>query len=354
MAVMPEPTHNTRNLIFKSWEDRAGNGFREHLGASIIGRPCTRSIWYSFRWSTVASFPGRVLRLFNRGQREEAVFVEELKRIGVEVVEIDPRTSEQWQWSAHGGHFGGSGDGIATEGVPEAPKSPHIIEMKTHNDKSFKSLVKDGVEQSKPEHYAQMQVYMGLSSIDRALYMAVNKNDDDLYIERVKFNKKEFVQIMERARTIIESVEPPARISDDPAWWQCNFCDHSATCHSKAAPVPTCRSCVHATAAPDGEATWLCEKYNLQLDKNQQMNGCASHAYLPQMLETWAEPIDAIDDDVVYTNKITGKVFKNGPTGYSSVEIYKADAKNMIGDEVVDTLKQEFNGTLIETHEVTE
>ena len=46
-------------------------------------------------------------------------------------------------------------------GIPEAPKTWHVLEFKTHNSKSFAKLEKEGVQKSNPMHYAQMQVYMG-------------------------------------------------------------------------------------------------------------------------------------------------------------------------------------------------
>jgi len=354
MAQMPEPQNTTRSLIVKFWEDNAELGFREHLGASIIGRACSRDIWYSFRWVTPSKFPGRILRLFNRGQREEAVFISELKGIGVDVQEVDPRTGEQWQYSTLGGHFGGSGDGIAVSGVIEAPKSPHILEFKTHNDKSFKQLVKEGVLKAKPEHYAQMQVYMGLSKIDRALYGAVNKNDDDQYFERIEADKADFDKLIARAEMIITSDKPPAKISEDPGWYQCNFCDHRSTCHSTVVPPPTCRSCIHSTPKLDGNARWHCDLHDVDMNKEQQLEGCGSHTYNPSLVENWATATDAFDDNIEFTVKSTGNRFLNGPPRedglavYSSVEIFKAEDKALIGNKFVDSLKNEFGDATLQ------
>jgi hypothetical protein len=101
------------------------------------------------------------------------------------------------------GHFGGSLDGVA-KGLPEAPKTPAVLEFKTHNDKSFTDLVKNKVQASKPQHYDQMNIYMGLMELDRALYMAVNKNTDDLYTEWVHFVQDRFHQLMAKAEHLIE------------------------------------------------------------------------------------------------------------------------------------------------------
>src|SRR5690606_8070485 len=115
---------------------RQGDGYRAHLGGSVIGHPCRRYLWLSFRWARPASFPGRLLRLFQRGQLEEPVFVKELRQAGVEVWEVDPDTGRQIRIALFGGHFSGSMDGVAL-GLLEAPKTPHLLEFKTHNAKSF-------------------------------------------------------------------------------------------------------------------------------------------------------------------------------------------------------------------------
>jgi hypothetical protein len=71
MAELPIVVSPTREAIFAAYEADAHQGFRLHLGASLIGKPCERSLWYDFRWTTVAQHPGRLLRLFETGQLEE-------------------------------------------------------------------------------------------------------------------------------------------------------------------------------------------------------------------------------------------------------------------------------------------
>ena len=50
-------------------------------------------------------------------------------------------------------------------GLLEAPKTWHVAEFKTHSAKSFAELVAKGVVLAKPQHAAQMQVYMQLLSL---------------------------------------------------------------------------------------------------------------------------------------------------------------------------------------------
>ena len=144
MADLPEPPTPTLSAIYASFEARQGDGFRDHLGASLIGKSCARALWYDFRWATPARHTGRILRLFETGQLEEARLVRDLRATGATVLEVDPETGRQFRVEAHGGHFGGSLDAVAL-GLLEAPKTWHVVEFKTHSAKSFAELVGKGV-----------------------------------------------------------------------------------------------------------------------------------------------------------------------------------------------------------------
>lgn len=144
MVDLPEPPTPTLSAIYASYEARQGDGFRDHLGASLIGKSCARALWYDFRWATPARHTGRILRLFETGQLEEARLVRDLRATGATVLEVDPETGRQFRVEAHGGHFGGSLDAVAL-GPLEAPKTWHVVEFKTHSAKSFAELVAKGV-----------------------------------------------------------------------------------------------------------------------------------------------------------------------------------------------------------------
>lgn len=139
MADLPAPSTPTLTAIYASYEARQGDGFRDHLGASIIGKSCARALWYDFRWVTPSRHSGRLLRLFETGQLEEDRMVRNLRATGATVLEVDPDTGRQFRVEAHGGHFGGSLDGVAL-GLLEAPKTWHVLEFKTHSAKSFADL----------------------------------------------------------------------------------------------------------------------------------------------------------------------------------------------------------------------
>ncbi|MBF0421078.1 MAG: oxidoreductase [Magnetococcales bacterium] len=316
MAKLPEVSLNpTVEAIYKAYENNAGHGFRLHLGASIIGRECERSLWFDFRWTTKSSFNGRMLRLFETGQREEERLVRNLRSIGVTVLDVNPKTGRQWQVSDHGGHFGGSLDGVAL-GVPEAPKTWHVCEFKTHNIKSFNDLKAKGVQESKSQHYAQMQVYMYLFEMTRALYMAVCKDTDEIYAERVHADLAVGLRLLAKAKRIIDAPKPPSRINDDPAWYQCRMCHHHAICHEGMFSERNCRTCLHITPTTDGQ--WLCERWTRTIPVNDQRQGCFLHLYIPDLVA--GEQVDVDHNGAWVEYRLPdGTIWRDGSGENSSV-----------------------------------
>lgn len=270
------------------------DGFRGHLGASQLGSECGRAIWYGFRWVTKGEFPGRILRLFNRGHLEEARFIAMLLMIGCHVYQQD-ENGKQYRISFADGHGGGSGDGLADR-IPDLhPDTLALCEFKTHGEKSFIDLAgpiqswRDyvdgkgpfkgkGVRDSKFEHYVQMQLYMRKMGVASALYMAVNKNTDDLYAEIITLNPELGDQFLARGEKLVWMSKPPDKINESPGFWKCKFCDHNRTCHFGAAPNRNCRTCEFSIPMADGkgEGNWECRHpdHSGPIDKNRQLKGC--------------------------------------------------------------------------------
>ncbi|MBU2708775.1 hypothetical protein KCM76_22470 [Zooshikella marina] len=338
---------DTINNIYQHYKNTSDSGFRGHLGASIIGKSCERAIWYDFRWCTPSDLEGRLYRLFQTGHLAEDRFTADLKSIGVKVSTVNPRTGKQYQINACDGFFGGSLDGIGL-GFPENPNQKHVVEMKTHSDKSFKELKKKGVKKAKPQHYTQMQVYMSASKIKHAFYIAVNKDNEELYGEFIDFDEDHANEQYEKAARIIASDRPLARINDDPSWFECKLCNHQAICHGEKAPAVNCRTCLHISAEAGG--SWVCKRYNVTLTEQQQLWGCRSHLYIPDLLLNFAEALDAGEYWIEYKLRDTGKVFITGedPGQFKSTEIHAVEDKNMLVDKDLNMLRDAFSAELKE------
>ena len=101
-AVLKKSQHDTVGRIFKIYEEKADQAPRPHLGASELGHSCERHLWLSFRWAKKPEFSGKILRLFESGNREEPRLIENLRDIGVEVWDRDEE-GKQFQYKFAGG-----------------------------------------------------------------------------------------------------------------------------------------------------------------------------------------------------------------------------------------------------------
>lgn len=250
---------------------------RGHLGASVIGHECKRHIWYSFRWAWLEKHKGRMLRLFSRGHEEEHRIKKWLEIAGHTVVDVDPDTGKQFKFTDHAGHFSGSNDGfVSPDGRLPLPKDKGWgnLEDKTHSEKSFASLLKKGIVQSKIRHYVQSQIYMKYFRTQWTLYFPVNKNNDDIE-PLVLFYKPEVAQYhSDLARDIICATTPPPRITENSSWWVCKLCAYHDICHHDKEPKRTCRMCKHSAIENDGK--WRCDLYGQIIPSREyELAGCA-------------------------------------------------------------------------------
>lgn len=306
---IPEPEHSIKNLIDKAHASNIEQP-RHHLGCSQIGHKCDRYLWYSFRWAFVEKFEGRMLRLFRRGRDEEKTVISDLRMIGVDVRGTQTQVD-------FGAHVGGSADGIIYSGLPNAPKTKAVLEIKTHSDSSFNKLLKDGVQKSKPLHYTQMMVYALGLKLDRALYYAVNKNTDEIYTEYLHLDKEHAQKAIERAKRITLLERKPEPMTADPTWYECQYCTAKGMCHkNEPTQQANCRTCAHAT--PLENSTWHCARWDSEIPKDAQYQGCDSHVLHPDLVPYQMKP--AHDEwHAIYI--INNKEVINGAEGFKSTEI---------------------------------
>ena len=64
-----------------------------------IGNPCSRALWYGFRWAAQPEFSGRLYRLFQTGHLQEPRVYADLRAAGVTVYDTNPATGQQWSFS---------------------------------------------------------------------------------------------------------------------------------------------------------------------------------------------------------------------------------------------------------------
>lgn len=348
--ILPQDSQ-TVTAIYDHWKKTGDSKSRRtYLGASEIGYGCQRHLWYSFRWCKRKRFDGRMYRLFDRGDMEEYRFANDLRAIGCEVHEVNSETGEQFEVKACGGHFSGHMDGCALN-IPEAPKTWHVLEFKTHNAKSFAYLKAHKVQAAKPAHYDQMMVYMHLTGMTRALYMACNKDTDELHSERIEHDRQYSEKLLFRAQQVIDACQPPAGNEN-----MCRFCQFNSLCKGTSQVALdceiNCRTCVHAVPEMDGDGRWSCSLKQKTLSTNDQRAACDWHCVAPGLI-TFAHVKEVgrnADGSTFIEYSNNNVVWRNGPCKadgqYLSKELTMLK-KSDVGCGIVDQMKKTFEGEVV-------
>lgn len=292
MAELPKPMSHTALAIDEAFVKAARDGDSMGVPMSQVINPCDRAIWFAFRWAAPGEAPeGARQRRFDTGNLYERRLLDMLRMIGCEVVEIDETTGRQFRVDLAGGHIRGKMDGLAT-GIPEAPVAVHVVECKSANDKSFKAIVKGPIRETKPEHHAQLQLYLHATGHRRGLYMLANKNTDEIHVERVEYDPAFCLGLIARIERIVALQAPPARLHDDPeskAAFACKFCPALTICHEGAFPRRNCRTCLESEVT-DGPC-WTCGIDGSVRRYDDQQRGCPDHRFIPTLVP--GEQIDA-------------------------------------------------------------
>ena len=245
---------------FKKWEkayfsdpnidawraDKKGE-LRDHLGASQIGDECERKAWLKFRTAETECDP-RLVRLWNRGHLEEMRFMALLQQAGIQAWNYDADRGRQFGYSQ--GIFAGSIDGLAY-GVPEYPDELVMLEFKTMSDKNYNMFLTKGIS-SFPHYEKQCQVCDRLNidagdgekRIKRTLFMAVNKNTDELHAVFVELDQTVAETVLGRIETICRNDTLPEKLSENRSFWLCRMCEFNNFCFGDAELQHNCRTCM--------------------------------------------------------------------------------------------------------------
>lgn len=299
MVSLTNIQKTTRNLIEmynplerviegESDEDKAKRLLRQErkkycyrLPMGGIGTKCSRQLQYAFHNCFVKdrALEPRIRRLFDFGTLSENIIVNMLEEVGIVV------TDRQTGIVGFMGHAYGYNDGVVI-GLPEAPKTPHLLEIKTHNRKYFLVLKKQGVRLGFKAHYDQCQRYMRELNLERTLYIGYCKDDSDIYIERIEFNKSYADDLFRKEAHVIMATELDDRLPEKEAKMKCSWCGAKGVCQSGMPVYPNCRNCDHVDKEQDGK--WYCEHHLIDLSRDQQNEGCSSWKINPMFVNDLA------------------------------------------------------------------
>lgn len=269
---------------------------RPYLGASAIGNPCNRALWYGFRHATTRIIPASGYRAIQDGHRGEALMIEWLRSLpGIQLWTEDPeQPGKQIGFIDLHGHFRGNLDGII-QGLYQAPQTPHVWEHKVCNETKFRKLIKliqtvgekNALSEWDEIYFSQSQIYMHEMELTRHYLTVATPGNRAIVSCRTAYQPKVAKAILAKAESIITADRPPLKLRDDPSYYLCKFCDHSALCHGNAIPNVNCRTCAHSTARLDSAAPWTCELGKPAISGTQR--DCEFHAFHPDLLANHAE-----------------------------------------------------------------
>lgn len=293
MAIIPAVQSQTSRAIDLACEEMLSEN-RERsttLRCSGIGEPCDRRLWYALHWAHPEErHEGRVLRIFDNGHSREARLIEFLRAAGISVFDRSDETGEQFRVALADGWLPGSCDGIA-HGVPEAPKTSHLLEIKTMKESRYRAWRRQGVKASDPKYWAQMQCYMHGLGLTRALFLVENQDTREIEIERIEYDPIAAAQIEARALRIAGSSRPPARISDKEDFYLCRFCPARVICHGQETFAErNCRTCLACEFRSADQQ--VCARTGAPLSVSEQATGCGAHLFIPDLV-----PFEIVDAD---------------------------------------------------------
>lgn len=230
MAQLPDFNEDpTIKALIKMLEDEEATKVqRGYLGASGVGAPCERQTWYQYNGYPADSMKINGILATTEGHRSEDLMAALLRRLpGIELWAVD-ENGEQFGFTDLDDKFQGHIDGVI-KGIYQAPKTPHLWEHKSVNEKKFEKLIqlkdkfgeKQALKQWDETYFVQGQIYMGKMGLDRHYLTVTTPGVRNFISCRTEFDKDAFDNAMKKAQRIITMKSAPARITENKTFYMC-------------------------------------------------------------------------------------------------------------------------------------
>ena len=193
---------------------------RDYIGASEIGHPCARKVWYSYNQKENKSISEKLLMTFEIGHYIESMVIDLI---------IGARITMMTNFNTKGitGTIKGHVDAFIVDDNGEA----YVLEIKSACNTQFNIFKNKGVMGWKMQYYAQVQAYMGMNGVNKAILLAINKDTSEMHEEIIDFDAVYYNELNSRAEYIINAKEPPERINKNPCFFICKTCPFVRECH---------------------------------------------------------------------------------------------------------------------------
>lgn len=193
-----------------------------------LGGECDRASWYKNKGHGNKVFDARMFRYFQSNKEIKRRVISFLDACDIKVWDQSKKISFS--------NFKATTiiDGLCL-GVKEARTKNHLLFIRPMQEKAFNDIAKSGLSR---KDMIKANVDMRLLGLDRCLFIAVNRNNEELHVERLKSNNQFADAQILKADRITSLETPPARIgSGKPSWFQCKMCEHKDHCFEEIKPL---------------------------------------------------------------------------------------------------------------------
>ena len=202
------------------------------LRASRIGSLCDRSLFYAVNGAEEISSE-KSQRIFEVGRVLEPLIVLWLRNDGWNVrrnLFINSNEGMSLSISVNGGTIEAHPDCV----ISREDTGLILADIKTMNDRSFRSLKREGTVKSHPQYADQLTIYAQALrqqgfEINQLAVCALNKNNCEGYIDFFLFEQERYNALKERAERIFAYDEAPEQ-GDRFQGWCCAYCGYSHLC----------------------------------------------------------------------------------------------------------------------------
>lgn len=236
MVLLPNmDTDPTLELLFKiREEEHAKQLARGYLGASQIGEECERKLWYGYNGYPRPPMGIKGILATEEGHRTEDWMAAQLRLIpGIQLWTHNDEGG-QYGFSKLDGKFKGHADGVIL-GLLQAPKTPHVWENKACAEKAFNAFKKciddygskNALENWNLTYFGQAQTMMKELQLERHYLTVCLSGGRDVISARTEYQPGKAKFLEEKAVRVTNATSPPSRISNNPSFFKCKFCDYN-------------------------------------------------------------------------------------------------------------------------------
>jgi hypothetical protein len=337
---------------------------RNYLGASAIGEPCWRKLFYSFRGACKREISAKGLRAIEDGFLQEKVMADRLRMIPSVELYTDDGDGNQIGFEMLGGFLRGHIDGMLLNPFDGSKTEFEIWEHKSVNIEKFNKLVglieklgeKSALAEWDELYHSQGILYMDAFNKKRHTLTVTTPGGRDYTMCRTEASVTKANMLKDKAQVIIfENFSIPPKISEKREFYLCNFCDYKGICHDCDIPDVSCKTCRYRDADMQ-TGKFKCLATDTIIEDTLLNVGCAKHIFNPTLI-SGVKLLEHQSDGCLYQVEGKDYVFANtNLTGFPDVKgkidgIFtskqlREDIKNI--HDITNTVLNAFKGTMIE------